>query len=363
MGKSKVIISDVHLGEGREGVNYNPWQEFQHDALLCEFLQYYSSGRYGATQELELILAGDFVDFLQIRHDAAFPLAVTEDISLAKLEKCRQAHPMVWAGLSQFLAQPGKTLTILPGNHDVDFYFLPVRQLFVDKVAGPDCAHKVKFCLEGSYFFDGVLIQHGHEWEASNQFEHNEATIQRPDGKPILNFPFGSLYQMMILNQLKRDRPYITKVNPLQLYLLRSLWEDTGFALKFIAQTIYCLLQTRRRKFLGQNISCATTWKIIGELCGLCSGITTHVRQIFAARPDVQVFISGHSHAPMIRCWGKKLYLNTGCWVDNIYLGLPHSAMSMQKTYALLEYTSSPQPEVYLMAWHGTQSVARELLF
>jgi hypothetical protein len=67
--KYKLVISDLHLGRGRflpDG-RRNYLEDFFHDRQLCEFLEYYRTGKYkGADVELvinvgTLILSGAIV--------------------------------------------------------------------------------------------------------------------------------------------------------------------------------------------------------------------------------------------------------------------------------------------------------------
>ena len=64
--KTILVISDIHLGAG-EIVNgkRNLLEDFHYDKELIEFLDYYSRGFY-SEKEVELIINGDFLDFLAV---------------------------------------------------------------------------------------------------------------------------------------------------------------------------------------------------------------------------------------------------------------------------------------------------------
>ena len=65
--KIKIVISDLHLGKGKvlENGGLNSLEEFYYSEKLVEFIHYYSSGIY-RDYEVELIINGDFLNFLQV---------------------------------------------------------------------------------------------------------------------------------------------------------------------------------------------------------------------------------------------------------------------------------------------------------
>src|SRR5271165_3274101 len=81
--KIKVVISDLHLGKGRtiSGGSTNPLEEFYYGERLVEFFQYYSSGQF-KDYEVELIINGDFLNFLQVDFRGHFLTVLTEGVCL-----------------------------------------------------------------------------------------------------------------------------------------------------------------------------------------------------------------------------------------------------------------------------------------
>ena len=65
--KIKLVLSDLHLGKGRqlENGSLNSLEEFYYADKLVEFIQYYSSGAY-RDYDVEIIINGDFLNFLQV---------------------------------------------------------------------------------------------------------------------------------------------------------------------------------------------------------------------------------------------------------------------------------------------------------
>jgi UDP-2,3-diacylglucosamine pyrophosphatase LpxH len=134
----KIVISDCHLSAGRffEG-SLNPHEDFFFDDEMCEFLRYFSTGRYGVgvagPVEVELVINGDFLDFLNVPYRGEFEDAITEEIALFKVEAIIAGHPKVMKALREFAAQPGKSITYLVGNHDPDLFFPGVRQRLLEE--------------------------------------------------------------------------------------------------------------------------------------------------------------------------------------------------------------------------------------
>lgn len=360
--KIKLVISDVHLGEGQEIGDHNPWHNFLHDQKLCEFLEYYSSGIYEEC-EVELIIAGDFVDFLQIRYNGSFPVAITEEISSVKFEKCIEGHHLVWEAFKIFLAKPGKRITVIPGNHDLDLYFPRIQQRFREAAAGVELSHKIRFYMEGEYKFDNVLVKHGHEHEVTNSFEGDKKTFIGSDGEPILNLPWGSYYHILVLNPLKKFRSYIDRVFPLKLYLLGALFLDTKFALKLIWMSFKCLFKTRFTHYNGRAYSFANTLKIMKESFSILGSLEKQAVKILEAREDIDILILGHSHGPKIRRYKNKLYLNSGTWTHSISLNIASLGTQDRMTYIKLQYYKDNKKTAHLMVWNGFHNVSRELLF
>ena len=63
----KLVISDLHLGKGRllENGGINSFEEFYYGDKLIEFINFYSTGVYRES-DVELIINGDFLNFLQV---------------------------------------------------------------------------------------------------------------------------------------------------------------------------------------------------------------------------------------------------------------------------------------------------------
>jgi hypothetical protein len=102
--------------------------------------------------------SGDRDDFsLVIRHQVlrnetqsgeGFPLCFTESQSIEKLTSILAAHKPTIQGLRKFLDDgDGHTIVILPGNHDVDFFWPSVRDRFIAEIARNDSGRRSRIVL------------------------------------------------------------------------------------------------------------------------------------------------------------------------------------------------------------------------
>lgn len=123
-GRTSIIISDIHIGAGLLDDC-----DKELESHLCDFLQTLST----RVESIELIINGDFLDFVQAppwkdpelesQTQDNVPLCHTEAHSLSKLSAIHQAHGAVFHSLGSFLASKADNrLVILPGNHDADFF-------------------------------------------------------------------------------------------------------------------------------------------------------------------------------------------------------------------------------------------------
>ena len=115
--KAKIIVSDCHLSAGRFFANrLNPHEDFYFDEELTDLLKYFSSGVYASQEdqvrEVELILGGDFLDFLNVPVNGEFEDAIDEEVAVYKAKAIIEGHPAVTEAFRRFVSQPGKKLPI-----------------------------------------------------------------------------------------------------------------------------------------------------------------------------------------------------------------------------------------------------------
>lgn len=207
--KIKVVISDIHIGKGRllpQG-GINSLEEFYYGEKLVEFIHYYSTGVY-KDYEVELIINGDFLNFLQCDFKGHFLTVITESITLEILKDCVRGHANVFQALAEFAAKPGNLITYVVGNHDQGMLW-PACRAYLNQVIGAPIRFK-----NIVYYFDGVHIEHGHMHEAANRMDPKKFFLKKDLVEPILNLPFGSHFFLEVVLKIKETYPHIDKIRP-----------------------------------------------------------------------------------------------------------------------------------------------------
>ena len=333
--KTILVISDIHLGAGEfvRGKR-NLLEDFHYDNELIDFFNYYSSGKY-EDRPVELIINGDFLDFLAVPFVNYFDDEFwSEEAALEKLKLIIEAHKEVFDALYNFLKNKNKKLVYIVGNHDAEFLFESMR----DELFGLLPNRDVKFLFEsdGEYSPEpGIVIKHGHEYEIANQIDPESSIITTEDGKRYFLAPWGSYFVTRVINKFKEERSYINQVRPIKKLIISGLIYDTLFTLRFILANLYYVFMVRFILYFKYS-------KNIGEIIGnmkrelkafqLSESV---VEDFFENREDIGVLIMGHTHDPIMRTYSDgTIFINTGTWIKMHYLDFDKQAYNYDLTYA-----------------------------
>lgn len=360
MNKIKLVISDCHLSAGLLFESQrNPHEDFFFDSEMVEFFDYFSNGKYGDGCEVELIINGDFLDFLNVPYRGDFEEAISEQFALYKLECILAGHPKVFQALKRFAKKPGKNITYNIGNHDADFFFPKVRERFVRELdpEGRSPSPVVKFNHEQPVIHipGGVQIHHGNQFEAVHYFNYEKPLLTEGLREPILNIPWGSFYVLKIVNRFKHEREYVDKVRPIKAMILWGLLFDIAFTLKFVFLSLFYFMQTRFIYSPKRRSRLTVTAKILQqEVTTFLLSLEQDARNLLDQNPDVHTVIFGHTHLPMCKSYPDgKVYINTGTWTKMINLDLRGIGSGYKLTFALIEYEASGKANASLQQWIG----------
>ncbi len=218
-----IVISDLHLGGNP------PYMMSQPEALGIFISQLPQRCQAGDT--LELVINGDFIDFLAIPDFSAW----THDQKLAvrKLRQVMDKEPfnVVFDALKSYLTQ-GHHLTIILGNHDLELGLPQVQQALLERLGSN--GRNVWFVDDGcSHRIGGLLIEHGNRYDPVNRNDWNGLREIRscfsrgePCEKSLLEISAGSRLVEKAVSPLKERYPFISLLQPegkLTLYLLLAL--------------------------------------------------------------------------------------------------------------------------------------------
>lgn len=187
--KVKLVLSDLHLGKGRllEDGGLNSLEEFYFSDKLVEFFQYYSTGAY-RDYDVEVVINGDFLNFLQVDYKGHYLTAITETIAVEILKSILVAHSQVFKAMGEFLSKPNRRITYIVGNHDQGMMFQGCRDA-LDQFIGQPLQYKSII-----YYVDGIHIEHGHMHEAANRMDPRKFFIKQGVPEPILNLPLVLIF-------------------------------------------------------------------------------------------------------------------------------------------------------------------------
>lgn len=360
MNKIKLVISDCHLSAGmRFESEKNPHEDFVYDDEMVAFFEYFSSGKYGDHCEVELIVNGDFLDFLNVPYKGEFEEVITEQFALYKLECILAGHPRVIDAMRLFVRQPGKTITYNIGNHDADFFFPKVRDRFIEAIdpEGKKESDKVRINFERPHLDlpGGIHIQHGNQFEAVHVFDYKKPLLSHGLPQPVLNIPWGSVYVLKIVNRLKWEREYVDKVRPVKGMILWGILFDPWFTIKFVFLSVFYFMKTRFIYSPQRRSRMGVTMKILQqESTTFLQDLEDDARRFLETRKDVNTMIMGHTHHPMEKTFPNgKTYINTGTWTKMISLDLRGIGTGYRLTFALIEYDENGKAHASLQQWLG----------
>jgi UDP-2,3-diacylglucosamine pyrophosphatase LpxH len=194
--------------------------------------------RLDPDEHLELVVNGDFVDFLAVKPWESW--TADPDVAAAKfLRACDSPFDVVFNALKQHVTE-GHRLTILVGNHDIELAY-PTVQAALRKRVGAAWPDVVNFVDDGSAWrVGGLLIEHGNRYDPANRndWERIRAARSRTArGEPAMEavrVSPGSAIVTHVVNPLKADYPFIDLIQPQgELLALLLLVLEPSLALSF----------------------------------------------------------------------------------------------------------------------------------
>jgi UDP-2,3-diacylglucosamine pyrophosphatase LpxH len=354
--KIKLVLSDLHLGKGRqlENGSLNSLEEFYYAEKLVEFIQYYSSGAY-RDYSVEIIINGDFLNFISVDYRGHFLTVVTESIALEMLKSVVRGHTQVFKAMGDFLSQPNRKITYVIGNHDQAMMFQACRD-HLDQVVGYPLQYKNII-----YFFDGVHIEHGHMHEAANRVDPKKFFLKQGLPEPILNLPWGSHFFVELVLKIKEKYPHIDKVRPFGKMVRWSLFNEpwiSAQSLVTLTRYVYRILFNSEERF---RWSIKKLLKIFFENA-VYPDLSSSAKKILADS-RVHTVIFGHSHVYEYRQWSsQKEYFNTGTWTELTSLDVGSLGKITKLTYVLLDYADQDtRPRGRLKEWKGFHRIEEDV--
>jgi len=269
-----LIVSDLHLSEGRDPLSrkLSPKEDFLFDGEFWRFLRYYRKPR--DAKPWHLIINGDFMDFLQVtkrpenlasyRYDPRHPdygLGCGDRESVFKLSIIFAGHRDFFLALADFIAR-GNRLTVIRGNHDVEFFYPAVQEEFrrllrtyynrwrdklpeLQEMAAGDVAPNpanldrpdaIAF-HDWFYYEPGRLwVEHGHQYDPNNSFRYLLAPTLPggPAEEALIELPLGSAFVRYLFNLIETVHPFADNIKPISCFLRWFLTNEPLVAFSFL---------------------------------------------------------------------------------------------------------------------------------
>src|SRR5918998_397472 len=165
-----VFVSDSHIGGDRGCDGFESPEELE--ALFVEL-----ADREGP---VELILAGDFFDFLQIGN-------VEVGKNRASLTIERPVYRDLFAALKRFREAEGKRVIYLPGNHDAEAFWNPEVQ---NTLRAQGMVDEFAYYYLASIEVGGerriIYCEHGNQLDPANTVEDYSDQLDTPLGHHVV---------------------------------------------------------------------------------------------------------------------------------------------------------------------------------
>jgi UDP-2,3-diacylglucosamine pyrophosphatase LpxH len=207
-------------------------------------------------ETLELVIAGDFIDFLAIPEQASWtpdPYAARD--KLVRTMTGSSVFAPVFAALAR-LVEAGHRITILIGNHDVELALPQVQDALLAQLGAS--RHQVLFVDDGrAYRIGRALIEHGNRYDGANVNDWTglrviASALSRGEEPPVaLKVSAGSLIVENVINHIKPRYPFIDLLQP-QGELVALLLVAFEPALAWQADKLARILQGKRLQ--GENL-------------------------------------------------------------------------------------------------------------
>lgn len=350
-----IVLSDLHLGKGRYLKNgqINILEDFTEDEKFYELCEFYSKGEF-EQEDVHLILNGDVLNLIQVDVDGVFSHIIDDQLTVRQIDAIVRGHPKFFEGLRRFLRSPKKKISYVIGNHDAGMAFEKAQVAFRQYVG------EVDFCFTTN--IGGVHIEHGHRFEIINTVPSSKYFMDGPNGKLILNLPWGSLFCISLLPLLKKDRPLIDKVRPLSAYVKWCLIHDFPFFIRLAKLVSSYIIQTNFDEYIKQNRNFKTTISILKQIT-IYPSYGRKAKSILSRNYDLHTVVMGHTHVlEWLRFPENRYYFNCGTWnsIPSLDAGMQESSTKL--TYCMLKVDTDKNELITgsINQWHGTWRPFRE---
>jgi UDP-2,3-diacylglucosamine pyrophosphatase LpxH len=204
------VISDLHLGGEAQTMCSKP-------DVLSAFIRQLPSELH-KDEKLEIVIAGDFVDFLSAKPYKAWTENPGEAVQKLRCIMFDSRFSEVFASLANFVSE-GHYLTVLVGNHDIELVIPQVQDAFLQHIQAD--LHHVYFIDDGrAYRVGKALIEHGNRYDGANVNdwdglrEIGSALSRNEKPRVELHISAGSQIVEKVVSKIHDEYPFIDLIQP-----------------------------------------------------------------------------------------------------------------------------------------------------
>jgi UDP-2,3-diacylglucosamine pyrophosphatase LpxH len=276
--ESLLILSDVHLGNDLNDLTREGSRRSKNvDADLASLLTHYRVSPC-AGKRWRLVIAGDFIDFvgMSILPRAVFErvdgrgqegvsdeerqhgLGNSSDHASMKLHAVAERHSVVFDALADFLSA-GHAITIVHGNHDVEFHWDAVkdglrallaaiaakRNGWSTEATAREFATRIEFA-PWFYYVGGVAyVEHGHQYDTLCSTDHVMAPLSPGDPRRIAR-SFSDVLLRWVVRPTGRVPEYGHERMGVVDYVLLGASLGTGGVLRLLMRFVSAVVELFR---------------------------------------------------------------------------------------------------------------------
>ncbi|MBN1220912.1 MAG: metallophosphoesterase [Anaerolineae bacterium] len=406
--KLKFVLSDLHIGAGyASNPSYpgNPLEDFRADNELVVFLHRIWQESRQNQRETELIINGDFFEFLQVpavdgyEPERTYPpeafVDSSQDASLKRLNIIAQGHPEVFDALSDFIhvEHPQRRITIIKGNHDVNLFWPGVKSRLREILGASGTRASLLLFADEFVSREKIYVEHGHQRAEKINRYRDFFDPRALDDPRQLYYPAGSCFVIDAFNTIEHEHWFIDHLKPITSliwYTLSWNFELAGQMLvHFIRHTspdendnlLQELQDADRRRELARRYTTEPAFRqhfhqrlhpYLNASPSDNNNAATHsllevgdnamalgqadqqqqhtmlrqAAEAVAQREGAWAIMFGHTHYPVQETLSNEsVYINTGSWIEDF------SDASPETWEALFNHTRSPLNETRLLPY------------
>ncbi len=242
--KLKFVLSDLHIGAGYANQGGNPLEDFTATKAFVDLLHHIWQESEREQREVELIINGDFFEFLQVPAvDNYDPTGVyakelfldsSEKASIKRLNIITTGHTEIFNALADFMhvEAPQRRITIIKGNHDVHLYWPGVKKRMREILGASGTRASLLSFANEFISREKIYVEHGHQ-RAEKITEYRDPYDPRsPEDPNQLYYPLGSYFVIDFLNEAERNWWFVDNVKPVTTLIWYALSQNFDLASK-----------------------------------------------------------------------------------------------------------------------------------